>query len=372
MRRIKYQNFILPGTLLIGAFLRWYRLEEHLFFSGDSARDLLISINIVLAQRLPLVGPLTSLGWLNLGPFVYYLWALILWLGNLNPIAIAAFLTLLDIGNIWLIFYLSKEVFGEKTALIAAILYAASGYAIESSRTMLHASLMPFASTIFYLLLWKYLKEGKNLYFYLCCFTLSLLMQIHLTAIILLFILIFYSIRKIKLSQITAGIMLFLLPLTPLLMADYANNFSMIGKFIVWIPYRLGSALGIFTVKNVITVNKIINVFSIMGKMVKDTIFIQNEGVAVILFCISIFVMMLMMAGKIKLKRENLSGIKYVLTILLISFLAILIHNQPASHYFLFLTPLIILPVAYLLSLSNIGLILMIFLAVSNILKVLK
>ena len=372
MKLPKYTKLILPIILCIGAFLRWYHLEEQLVFSGDIARDLIISINILLTQKLTLIGPPTSLGWLRLGPFAYYLWALILWLGSLNPLSIALFLIIIDTVNILLIYQLWKEIFSERIALISALLYASSSYAIYYSRLILHISLMPITATLFYLFLVRYLKYRKIIYFYLCCLLLSFAVQVHLTGIILIVIFLYYNLRKITVSKIFLGIILFILPLLPLLIDQYNDKFAMIGKFFLWLPYRIGSFWGLFSNKNSVNMEKLLNIINVNGNVIQDTIFIPSLTLAVLIFGVSIVTIVLTLIGKIESKRSYRSGIKYILTILCLSFLSIFIHNQPSPHYFLFIIPFIILPVAYLFSLSRVGLVFLLFLTVSNISMILK
>jgi len=371
--RPEFPYVCLGLAILIGAFLRLYRLTELMPFAGDSGRDLIIVRNMLLKKEFPLLGPPTSLTWFYLGPLTYYLWAPALFLGNFHPASVAVMVALFDLGTIFLLFLLAKEFFNEKTALLASLLYALSPFAITQSRIPLHVFLAPFFTVLFFLSLHRFLKEEKNRYFFLCLLLLGVLVQIHLVTGLLFLIFAIFVVRKLNRRRLLGGGLIFLLPLVPFLIADFQNKFSMTGRIIVWVPYRILSTFGLFTLKNMISLERIRFVVEAIVGFLEKTIMLGFTKVALFLFAISLYFLWR------KTKRERSIGGWLVLVTLLVAGLAFFLHGQPAAHYFTFLTPLVVLVVAFFLDflienkrLLPLGALLISVLLVVNIVSLLK
>jgi len=125
--------WLLLIILLIASFLRFYKISGYMEFLGDQGRDVVIIKNFLQNGDLFFIGPQTSIGNMNLGPFFYYLISPALFLSSYSPTGPAIFIALLNLLTVALIFFISKKWFNQKTAYIAAFLYAISPVVIKYS-----------------------------------------------------------------------------------------------------------------------------------------------------------------------------------------------------------------------------------------------
>lgn len=369
MKRIVFfrkEVFILVSILIIAVILRLYRLNTFLPWSEDIERDFLVAKEVITDGKFPLLGPPTSLNWLRLGPLVYYIWAVALYIGGQNPLSVGFTTVLFDLGAIILVFIFSRDIFGRKEAYYASMLYATSPFAVLHSRTPIHVSLVPFFSLLFYIFLWRFIRTKKTNYFYFCSFLLGMLIQLHITSIILSLILLIFLYRKISIRQLFFGIFLFLLPLTLFLIADAQNNFFISSRFIVWLPYRVFSAFGIFTRKNILTFGRIGNVFEITILVLQKMIFIVSKEIALLIFILGFIRLFFLSRVKTGFPEKKTVGERLIMQVLAFSYVFIFLQGQPVEHYFSFLLPIVIVNVAFLLSTNRLGWLVMLILVASN------
>lgn len=181
-------SFLLWSILLLGLFLRFYRLFETAMFVGDQGRDYLAARDIILDRRLTFVGPQTSIPWLYLGPFFYYFLALFLILGKFNPIWPVLGTAFFGVLGVYLIFILGRRLFNEKVGLLSAFFYAISPYAVLQSRISLHPSIYPFFVILYFLSLMENLNQKRKKILWALILVASFLVavQLHLSAILLI------------------------------------------------------------------------------------------------------------------------------------------------------------------------------------------
>src|SRR5687768_5563872 len=117
--------FFLLCLLVIAAVLRIYKIADYMTFLGDEGRDALVVYNI-LHGKLTLLGPTSSVGGFFLGPAYYYFMTPFLWLFNYDPVGPAVMVGLFGVATVLLVYKIGKEFFDQKTAFIAAGLYAIS------------------------------------------------------------------------------------------------------------------------------------------------------------------------------------------------------------------------------------------------------
>ncbi len=140
----KTELVFLALILLLGAFLRFYRLPEYMTFLGDEGRDALVWLRMIKKGKFVLIGPVTSIGNMYLGPLYYYLalpWFLLFNLSPVGPSAMVAFLGVVTIGFIW---WVGREWFDKNVGLIAALFYAISPVVIIYSLSSWNPNIMPF------------------------------------------------------------------------------------------------------------------------------------------------------------------------------------------------------------------------------------
>lgn len=173
------------SILLLGSFLRLYRLPETMQFLGDQGRDALIARGILMEKDPAFIGPVTSVGNMYLGPFYYYFMVLPLMVTYPSPVGPAYAVALVGIATLALIYILGKQMIGKSGAAFAMLLYAVSPVVIANVRFSWNPNIVPFFSLI---AVWAVWKTWHKQYEYwtligLCC---AILFQLHYIALILI------------------------------------------------------------------------------------------------------------------------------------------------------------------------------------------
>src|SRR3989337_2743591 len=138
MKNSKLTNYIpyllIILILFIGAFFRLYRIREYLTFLGDEGRDVLVVKRLLVDHKFTLLGPITSVGSLYMGPVYYYMMAPFLLLSGFDPVGPAIMVAILSVATIALIYLMTREFFSEYAAFCASLLYAISPLPIMYGR----------------------------------------------------------------------------------------------------------------------------------------------------------------------------------------------------------------------------------------------
>src|SRR3990167_7226353 len=120
IKKNKVEFIILTVILILGAFLRLFKIDEYMTFLGDEGRDVIIVRRFLVYGDIFLIGPGTSIGNMYLGPLYYYLMAPVLWLRKFSPVAPAAMIALLGVTTVAFVWYIAREWFWKNAAFIAA------------------------------------------------------------------------------------------------------------------------------------------------------------------------------------------------------------------------------------------------------------
>lgn len=120
-------------VLLIGMYLRFYRIYDVQSFGWDQARDAWKTRDILMGQ-IVLDGPRTGVGHFNLGPLWYYLLSPFYYFAKLDPRGANYLNILVNIFNFCAIFWVTKKIYSPRIALLTSILYATNRYLIEINR----------------------------------------------------------------------------------------------------------------------------------------------------------------------------------------------------------------------------------------------
>ncbi len=148
-------KIILLVVIILAAFLRLWHLSEYMTFLGDEGRDALAVKHMIVDHKFRLIGPVTSIGNMYLGPLYYYLMLPAMFVFRLSPVGPALMVAVLGIITVYLIYLFGKEWVGEKGAMIAAFLYAISPVVIIYSRSSWNPNVMPFFALITLFGIWR-------------------------------------------------------------------------------------------------------------------------------------------------------------------------------------------------------------------------
>ena len=123
--------FLLLALILISAFfVRIYRVGELLGFYYDQGRDALVIWKLWHEGKPFLIGPITGLQGIYLGPFFYYLIAPLYLIGGGNPIFPSVFLSFLSVAAIVMLYVLGKEMHSRMAGIIVAFIGSFSYYIV--------------------------------------------------------------------------------------------------------------------------------------------------------------------------------------------------------------------------------------------------
>lgn len=239
IRSILTKNKLVILLVLIGIFLRLYKLEEFVTFLGDQGRDAIIIKRIITLEHFPAIGPTSSIGQVFLGPFYYYLMAPFLALTKLNPIGLAIGSVLLSIIGLFGSYLVIRKI-NSGLARFYLIFITFSAVLVSSSRFSWNPNLLPFFSFFTLYFFYKFFDSKKIIYAGLAGAFCALSIQLHYLALLLFLPLFLFSLINrsclYNLKTIFLGLSLFLLSFifftSPLIIFDLKHNFLNVKNFI--------------------------------------------------------------------------------------------------------------------------------------------
>ena len=224
----KISYLILLVSLVVGGYVRFHDIINYAVFSFDQGRDMLVVWDIVYNHNLTLIGPVTGLQGVFLGPFYYYLLVIPFILSGGHPMSSAIFTALVGMATIPLSYLVLLKLFNRTTAAIAAIIIALSPYLVFYSRFAWSPNILPAIALVFYFCLVR-VCQGKVKFAYLGTLALAMALQIEAASAIFYIptIVVAYLIFRPKVgfkSLIYCGLIL-LVFVSPLILFELKNNF---------------------------------------------------------------------------------------------------------------------------------------------------
>lgn len=249
IRQIKLETILIFAILLLGAFVRFYKLNTLAPFIGDQGWFYISARDIVLGKSFPLVGIASSHPWLNQGPFWTYILAALLWIFKFNPLSGAYFVAFFGVITIYLLYKVSCELFGINVALVTAFLYATSPLVVIHSRISFHTSLIPLFTIIFLFFLNRFYRGNYSL-LPLLVSMLAILYNFELAtqamwgvAGIIIGAMWFQDktvIGKIfNKKNVLLSLASIIVIMMPVIIYDLNHNFMQTAGFLLWIPYKI-------------------------------------------------------------------------------------------------------------------------------------
>lgn len=148
VKKHRLEIVLLIIFLVIGAWLRLFRISEYMTFLGDEGRDARVVRNLVVHADPVLIGPMTSVvtsaGHMYLGPLYYYLIAPALLIFGLSPVGPSVMVALISLLTLVMIWWLGRNWWGPIAGLSGAALFAVSPTVIIYSRSSWNPNVMPF------------------------------------------------------------------------------------------------------------------------------------------------------------------------------------------------------------------------------------
>ncbi|MFC1653738.1 ArnT family glycosyltransferase [Patescibacteria group bacterium] len=181
----KTELIFLFTIVVIGTFFRLYRISDTVMFLGDQGRDAIIAKNILKEGDIALIGPVTSVGNMYLGPFYYYFMVPWLALSYPNPIGPAVGVALVGVATIPLLYFITKNMFSKNAAYFATSIFTFSSVAISQVRFSWNPNLAPTVGLLIFYFLYKAVKEKKYKYLTWSIIMYAIIIQLHYMAALL-------------------------------------------------------------------------------------------------------------------------------------------------------------------------------------------
>lgn len=237
------KNWLIILILIVGAFLRLYKIDGYMTFLGDEGRDSIIVRNLLVKADPILIGPGTSVGGMYLGPLYYYFMAPFLFLANFSPVGPAIGVALLGIATIYLVYQAGSEWFSKSTGLISAALFAISPTVITLSHSSWNPNTMPFFALLSVYSIWKVWSKKEYIWLVVCAISFAFVLQSHYLGLLLtpvLFIYYFVTVKELRVTgralknsplitrhfvtQSLVSLLVFLFLMSPLLAFDIRHD----------------------------------------------------------------------------------------------------------------------------------------------------
>ncbi len=176
-------NKLILGIVFLALFLRLFRISSYMTFLGDEGRDALVWLRMVQNGKFTLIGPMTSIGNMYLGPLYYYLMLpFFILMGTVGPSIGTALFAGVTTFFLW---YFGREWFSPKVGLVASLLYAVSPVAIVLSRSSWNPNVMPFFGLIIIWGIWQFWQKNQFYWLAIEGVFLSFAIQSHYLGILL-------------------------------------------------------------------------------------------------------------------------------------------------------------------------------------------
>jgi hypothetical protein len=181
----KLEMIALGLLLLLGGFFRLYHLRETAMFLGDQGRDAIIAKDIIKNGDIALIGPVTSVGNMYLGPFYYYFMVPWLAISYPDPIGPAVGVALVGILTIPMVYFMTKKMFSASGAFIATTLFVCSSIAIDQVRFSWNPNIAPTVGLLIFYVAYRLTIEKKYHLITWLGVLFAIIIQLHYMALLL-------------------------------------------------------------------------------------------------------------------------------------------------------------------------------------------
>jgi 4-amino-4-deoxy-L-arabinose transferase-like glycosyltransferase len=142
-------------VLSVGLFFRTYRLDQLIGFYYDQGRDALVIWRLWHTGKLFLVGPVTGLAGIFLGPFYYYMIAPFYLMGGGDPVYPAVFLAALATAGVFMLYLMGSKMHSRASGIVAAVIGALSYYLILAGRWLANPTAILLTSMLLLWCMWE-------------------------------------------------------------------------------------------------------------------------------------------------------------------------------------------------------------------------
>ncbi|MCK5506675.1 MAG: glycosyltransferase family 39 protein [Thermodesulfovibrionia bacterium] len=154
---------LLTTVLVLALFIRVYRVGDLMGFYYDQGRDALVIWRLWYEGKLFLIGPVTGLAGIFLGPFYYYLIAPFYLIGGGNPVYPAVFLAFLSTLAVLMLYVLGTSMHSRTAGIIAAVVGAFSYNIVTFGRWLSNPNPMFLISLLLLWFMWRIVYKSNKM-----------------------------------------------------------------------------------------------------------------------------------------------------------------------------------------------------------------
>jgi len=214
--------------LLLGSFLRFYRIREYMAFLGDEGRDVLVVKRMIVDHKFTLLGPITSVGSMYMGPAYYYLMLPFLWLSGLDPVGPSIMVAIFAVCTVYLVYRIGRDFFHPWVGITASFLYAISPLTIQYGRSSWNPNVVPFFSGLLIYGLLQTIIHKKYNWLFVAGICLGIVIQLHYVTLLfipMIVISLFVARTRVPLKYIVGLIGFSLIGYSPFLIFELRHGF---------------------------------------------------------------------------------------------------------------------------------------------------
>jgi len=216
------------AILVIGLILRYFKLEETVFFDADQENFAWTAVRLLEEKRPVLIGLKAGEFPVFIGPLMYYVYALFLRLFSMDPFGLSYLSMIVAFLSIISIFFISSKVFNNKVGLLSVFLYNFSFFFIDNDRRVWLPGPMIILSLWLFYFLWRLNNREQKKWLIILGMIFSLGFQLHITALFFFLIAIIgVLVKRIKVgwSSVVSGLGAALLGIIPVIIFDLRHGF---------------------------------------------------------------------------------------------------------------------------------------------------
>lgn len=236
--------FVLFIVFIGIVFLRFWKVPQIFYFGIDEEYQSLLALSIIKDFHVIWIGLSAANTGFYIGPGLVYLHSFLLWFTKGDPIILAYTASLIGTATTIVLFFVVKNLFNKKVAILTSIVYGLSSFIIVYDRRFWNSTLVPLTAILFFYSLVKFKKNSNWIIF--IAFLLGLSFHIHASLFIFIPITIttlyYYNVVgkfSLRAGRIVLGALVFLAVYSPLVVFDLVHNFDNLKT-----PFRLLTGTG--------------------------------------------------------------------------------------------------------------------------------
>jgi glycosyltransferase involved in cell wall biosynthesis len=335
----RWEAIAIGIILLVAAFARLYKIDQHMTFLGDEGRDVSIVREMILGRKFALLGPGTSVGNMYLGPLYYYMMVPSLYLFGMSPVGPAVAVVLLGVATIGLLWWWSRQLVDRTSALLLSTLYSLSPTVITYSHSSWNPNIMPFFALLTMYGVWKVWRYGYWRWLIISAISFAFVLNSHYLGLLLapaMALFVFFSPKEKNYKKyLVFSFIVFALLMSPLFFFDLRHNWMNLKNILVFFTNRQATV-------NFKVYKAIPNLFPIWREIIDSLWSAKNMAISLVTAIIGTFSMVY------TIYKKPGKDFWFIFVWILVGIVGLGLYKQQIyDHYFGFLYPAMFLVLGF-------------------------